>query len=116
MDKLSDLVIGGRYIDISNNNDELIYIGIIKSGWFEGEYDFDGEDSCGCICTEEEVINCIVIDKLTSQFIENANKSNQKPIEYLDAFKPSKELDVSVDYVCKFVSVIGFILFVWWIL
>ncbi len=48
-------------------------------------------------------------------FINNAGKATQKQEVFYDAFKP-KELDVTLDYSMRFLSVIVFVIFVWWAL
>ena len=48
------------------------------------------------------------------RFILNIGKATQKPEVFLEA-KP-KELDVTLDYALRFISVVAFVVFAWWAL
>ena len=51
------------------------------------------------------------MNKATQTFIDNAGKSNQKPIVFIDALKPSKALDIAAKTVWIALSLVGFIIF-----
>lgn len=58
--KVEDLVIGKLYVDTGNNNEKLIYRGLVKLPPFKGQHDFDGTGDVFCggaILTNDEVIS-----------------------------------------------------------